>query len=161
MGLDMYLSAQKHISKIDWDKAERTSIESAIRPEWQDVVDAADLNSIASDDVQGCAVKVLAAYWRKANQIHKWFVDNVQGGKDNCHTYHVSHEKLKRLLATVEVVLEEGDASLLPPAEGFFFGGTEVDDYYWHQLERTKKELARIIENPDFENLQFDYQSSW
>ena len=23
-------------------------------------------------------------YWRKANAIHKWFVDNVQDGNDDC-----------------------------------------------------------------------------
>lgn len=39
------------------------------------------------------------AYWRKANQIHSWFVDNVQNGEDDCGTYDVSVEKLKELLA--------------------------------------------------------------
>lgn len=161
MGLDMYLSAQKHISKIDWVKAEKIGMEFAIHPEWQRVVDAADLNGIATDDVHGCAVKVNAAYWRKANQIHKWFVDNVQSGDDNCHTYYVSHDKLRELLATVNVTLEMKNPSLLPPSEGFFFGGTEVDDHYWHQLEETKNKLTRIIGSPYFDNLQFDYQSSW
>ena len=37
-------------------------------------------------------------YWRKANQIHKWFVDNVQEGVDDCKEYYVSVEKLKELL---------------------------------------------------------------
>ena len=38
-------------------------------------------------------------YWRKANAIHKWFVDNVQGGIDDCN-YHdeVTEDKLKELL---------------------------------------------------------------
>lgn len=36
-------------------------------------------------------------YWRKANHIHKWFVDNVQNGEDDCGTYDVSLEKLKKL----------------------------------------------------------------
>lgn len=161
MGLDMYLSAQKYIEKIDWNKAEKADLASAIRPEWQNVINAAGVSAIEDGDVYGCAVKVNAAYWRKANQIHQWFVDNVQGGEDNCHTYLVSHEKLHELLAAVNVTLETKNPSLLPPSEGFFFGGTEVDDHYWQQLEETKKKLTRIIENPDFENLQFDYQSSW
>ena len=45
------------------------------------------------------------AYWRKANQIHKWFVDNVQGGKDDCGNYDVDVEQLKELLDTVNEVL--------------------------------------------------------
>ena len=36
-------------------------------------------------------------YWRKANAIHKWFVDNVQGGKDDCECYEVSKDHLKTL----------------------------------------------------------------
>ena len=54
-------------------------------------------------------------YWRKANQIHKWFVDNVQGGEDDCG-YHdeVTKEVLENLLAICKKVLEgcnlvEGD----------------------------------------------------
>jgi hypothetical protein len=38
-------------------------------------------------------------YWRKANQIHKWFVDNVQDGVDDCKEYWVSEEKLQELFA--------------------------------------------------------------
>ena len=37
-------------------------------------------------------------YWRKANAIHKWFVDNVQDGEDNCDYYEVTKEQLEELL---------------------------------------------------------------
>jgi len=30
-----------------------------------------------------------AMYWRKANAIHRWFVENVQGGQDDCKPYYV------------------------------------------------------------------------
>lgn len=56
-----------------------------------------------------------AAYWRKANQIHGWFVREVQGGNDNCKEYEVSLDKLKELLALVNKVLETKDTNLLPP----------------------------------------------
>lgn len=46
------------------------------------------------------------AYWRKANQIHRWFVENVQGGDDDCREYYVSREQLKELLTTVRTVLQ-------------------------------------------------------
>lgn len=36
--------------------------------------------------------------WRKANHIHKWFVDNVQDGEDDCGTYEVTKEQLEELL---------------------------------------------------------------
>lgn len=37
-------------------------------------------------------------YWRKANQIHNWFVENVQGGVDDCASYIVSREQIEELL---------------------------------------------------------------
>lgn len=51
-------------------------------------------------------------YWRKANQIHNWFVENVQDGVDDC-SYHneVTEEDLldllnicNRVLASCELV---------------------------------------------------------
>ena len=39
-----------------------------------------------------------AAYWRKANQIHNWFVENVQDGNDDCNCYEVTKEQLEELL---------------------------------------------------------------
>ena len=40
-----------------------------------------------------------AGYWRKANQIHNWFVENIQDGEDDC-SYHreVTKEDLEELM---------------------------------------------------------------
>ena len=46
-------------------------------------------------------------YWRKANQIHKWFVDNVQDGNDNCGRYYVDKETLRSLLETINTLFEK------------------------------------------------------
>jgi hypothetical protein len=46
-------------------------------------------------------------YWRKANQIHNWFVENVQYGVDDCD-YHdeVTKETLEELLDACQRVLD-------------------------------------------------------
>lgn len=36
--------------------------------------------------------------WRKANQIHNWFVENVQDGQDDCGCYEVTKEQLETLI---------------------------------------------------------------
>jgi hypothetical protein len=46
-------------------------------------------------------------YWRKANAIHKWFVDNVQDGVDNCEYYEVSKEQLEELLDICKTVKDK------------------------------------------------------
>ena len=82
-------------------------------------------------------------YWRKANQIHKWFVENVQNGIDNCAMYYVSEESLYKLKELCEKVLENSELAgeLLPTTNGFFFGSTEYDEFYYHDViifHRTK-----------------------
>jgi len=46
-------------------------------------------------------------YWRKANQIHAWFVEHVQDGIDDCDYHHeVTQEILEELLEVCKTVLE-------------------------------------------------------
>lgn len=52
------------------------------------------------------SVEQNVAYWRKANQIHNWFVENVQDGIDNCGYYIVSKEQLTELYDTAKKVLD-------------------------------------------------------
>lgn len=86
-----------------------------------------------------------AGYWRKANQIHKWFVDNIQEGYDDCGRHYVDYEQLFKLKELCEKTLSTEDSSLLPPMRGFFFGSTEINEYYFKNLENT----ISIINNLD------------
>ena len=45
--------------------------------------------------------------WRKANQIHSWFVNNVQNGNDDCGDYEVSKDNLESLLSVCKAVEDE------------------------------------------------------
>lgn len=47
------------------------------------------------------------ASWRKANQIHAWFVDNVQDGVDDCGSYIVSENILEELLSVCKQVKDK------------------------------------------------------
>ena len=86
-------------------------------------------------------------YWRKSNQIHQWFVENVQGGVDNCQEYSVSLDQLKLLSKTIEPALVSTTVAseLLPTSEGFFFGSQEYDQYYFEDLKTTKTQIDKII----------------
>jgi hypothetical protein len=165
MGLDMYLHAKKYVEKIDWSKLDRDngiSMDSpeVINPLWKDIVNVSDLSDVATD-IYGVNVDVTCAYWRKANQIHAWFVDNVQRGVDDCGEYYVSHEKLKELLDLVNKALSKRDPNLLQPRAGFFFGSYDIDEWYWNDLKNTKAKLERIFALPEMSKLSFYYTSSW
>ena len=101
-------------------------------------------------------------YWRKANAIHKWFVDNVQNGVDDCE-YHneVTKEQIEKLVKICEVSLICKTPYLLPTQSGFFFGGTEYDEYYWKSLEETITMLTKVLEETDFDKYAIYYCSSW
>jgi hypothetical protein len=102
--------------------------------------------------------------WRKANSIHKWFVENAQNNNDDCGVYEVSFEQLMELKSKVASVLADNrkGPKLLPTTAGFFFGSTEYDDWYLEDLVLTMNHLNEcelIYEaNPDS---KFYYKSSW
>lgn len=111
-------------------------------------------------------------YWRKANAIHAWFVDNVQNGEDNCGIYNVSVEQLTELRDTCEKVLKNPELAmlLLPPRAGFFFGSTDVDEGYredvYDTLQAIDKELSsreEIIKEcgDSIWGVDYQYYSSW
>lgn len=165
MGLDMYLSAKKYVSK-----REGYGQGAPANPLFEKVVDGSGLAEYCADDsvsIYGATVAVNAAYWRKANQIHQWFVNNVQGGDDNCGEYYVSDEQLEELRSTCNEILANKEdkvfaEDLLPPANGFFFGSDQIDEYYYDDIQYTAdrlKELLAMKENDH--NVSFYYQSSW
>jgi hypothetical protein len=127
MGLDMYLMASRYIGDWDHNKAEE-------RATYKTIVEAAGLSRFRCEGSPHLTVDLCVAYWRKSNQIHKWFVDTVQGGEDECETSYVSREQLEELVKLCETAIANKDASLLPPQSGFFFGNTEINGWYWADL---------------------------
>ena len=104
-------------------------------------------------------------YWRKANAIHKWFVDNCAEGVDDCREMEVSVEQLKELYSLcLQVMVDITQApELLPTCEGFFFGSEEYDDDYRVDIEYTVDLLQKMI--PFLEKHRNDYtavyHASW
>lgn len=46
-------------------------------------------------------------YWRKANAIHSWMVNNVQDGVDDCGYYRVYREQIEELLGICQHIKNE------------------------------------------------------
>lgn len=104
MGLDMYLTAEKYVSGWEHNRD----------PEFDKLVKLIGIQPHAESP--GITISVPVGYWRKANAIHRWFVEHVQGGKDECQRSYVKKKQLEELRAactqvlnTVEVV--DGDVS--------------------------------------------------
>lgn len=153
MGLDTYIAAERYLSKY-FDKEDEARIQKL--NEMFGIKDS-------TDDFRAERVIFNVAYWRKANAIHKWFVENVQDGKDECQKSYVSTEQLQSLIAVCKDVLADNKkaASLLPTTSGFFFGSTQYDEGYYEDLENTVKQLERILKDPALEKMDLYYNSSW
>lgn len=162
MGLDMYLKARKctYISQYEDDPEYKPAY---VKDALDKIICAIEVPE-AFDKFGSRIFECDAMYWRKANAIHHWFVENVQHGNDDCGSYYVSTESLTQLRDLVRQVLN-GDRKktpeLLPTQSGFFFGSTDYDEKYWWDLEDTEKSLSKILAMPDLESWVFEYQSSW
>jgi hypothetical protein len=158
MGLDSYLYAKKFVASASWESEEECKTVKEIA----NLMGGNDFLYHDSDDLQFAEVKLQLAYWRKANQIHKFFVDVCGGGTDECQDIYVDRDNLKDLLEKCESILEDHSKAeeLLPSQSGFFFGSNEYDEYYFGDLERTVPILKKILENAP-ENWEFEYHASW
>jgi hypothetical protein len=162
MGLDMYLSASKYVG--NWDHSNKKETEA-----YKKISKAIGLDGFTCEGSPSMTIDVTVAYWRKANSIHQWFVNNVQDNVDNCEKHYVSREELESLLRDCKAVIESKDKgdekkiamATLPPQQGFFFGSTEIDEGYYMDIENTIDQVQAVLNNPKLENFDFYYQASW
>ena len=137
----------------------------------------------SKNDLHGASI----AYWRKANAIHWWFVQNVQNGIDDCREYVVTKAQLKELydicakiqpfiiygespfmyeanLYNALGLTEDGIAiarELLPTQGGFFFGGVGYVASYAEAILTTMEQLISVIANMEAEpNIVVKYLAS-
>lgn len=87
MGLDMYLEKAKKQEGKTFEEVTK-ALEGLSYEEW-------------------LALRSEIMYWRKANQIHNWFVINIQNEVDDCGNYEVTKEALETLLEQCKLVKEE------------------------------------------------------
>lgn len=156
MGLDMYLTRHIHVCNYSFDTAGQ-QMSAAI----MQALGIKHPEHYANGSIN---IDLPAAYWRKANAIHGWFVQNVQGGNDDCRRYPVTHDQLNELRTLCQDALEgKHPKSALPPTDGFFFGNTSDDEYYREYLKHTIEQLDRVLDpaNAVSEHDYFYYQSSW
>jgi hypothetical protein len=160
MGLDMYIEAEKNVGGWDHDSDEKKGV-------YKEILEAVGMATSPCPDHPSMSVSMVAAYWRKANHIHNWFVENVQDGVDECQRSYVFRDQIQELVSLCEQVIKievgkvgKEAAALLPTKSGFFFGSTDYDEYFIADVEETIRQLKPLL-TPAFDGCAFYYRSSW
>ena len=150
MGLDMYLNKRTYVQNWEHNPAEEQYSVEVTKGGKPAKINPKKVKYIIEE----------AGYWRKQNQIHRWFVENIQNGTDDCGEYYVSKADLETLLELCEKVKADNALAdeLLPGASGFFFGGTEYDEWYFNGIDNTIEILKEALED---EHGEYLYSSSW
>lgn len=113
----------------------------------------------------------LAIFWRKANQVYGWLVDNA-GADLNGDVTLVTKEHILALRNACEQVIRDGIGPkgyirkrvckcLLPTTKGPFFGDYNYNNDYMDEVRYTLTELNKLIETTDFEKDVLLFTSSW
>lgn len=154
MGLDMYLYAEKYYSPSDWRDEQNKS-------DFAKLVEIGEASKYISDEYPSAMLMIKVAQWRKANQIHEWFVSNCQSGDDDCRLAYVDRDQLNELLEACKSVHNDHTLAkeLLPCRLGFFFGSDEYDEDYFGDINNTIKIIEKCLTMPH--EWEFRYQASW
>ncbi len=95
-------------------------------------------------------------YWRKAWQIHDFFIDHTSD-PENGTSFFVERELIEDLYDRVCTILKEPERALdLIP-------DTCADDWYFSQIKNTKVSLEKLF-NSEFwidDSYEFYYEASW
>ena len=135
MGLDMYLSRKIYVgANYDYNNVKGTC--NLQRNNKKIPINFNKIEYIIED----------AGYWRKANHIHRWFVDNVQGGVDDCRTYYVQISQLKELLDLCKKVKNKAILKEGKIITGQRFENGEIENIYRDgKYIENAEEIAKIL----------------
>ena len=155
MGLDMYLSADFYVGGWDHD-------DDVQKARFAAMLEAAQIDpKLCAPESRMAYVRLNVGYWRKANQVHRWFVENTQEGVDECQLTPVSKAQLRALREQCKAALldKSNAGDLMPAQSGFFFGPTDVDEWFFVDLEHTVEIIDRCLAAEGVSD--FHYRSSW
>lgn len=130
MGLDMYLVRKKYIGANYEHRNVKGKIDISINEKKMPI----DFNKVSYIDELVC-------YWRKANAIHNWFVENAQNGVDDCEEHYVSAKQLEQLLSLCEEVKKKAKLK-----KGKIQNGAKLVNGNWEPIMEDGKYITNADE---------------
>ena len=93
-------------------------------------------------------------YFRKVNFLIPFFENQLGCEIENLRKVKIDKEDAEELLKRCSAVLDDHSRAkeLLPTQEGFFFGSTDYDDYYFEDVESVRDYVKDTL-LPEFDKL--------
>lgn len=93
-------------------------------------------------------------YFRKVNFLVKFF-ENIGFDTPNQTPLRITSTDAEELLSRCDKVLNDHSLAetLLPTMEGFFFGSTDYDEYYFEDVEEVRDYVKNTL-LPQFDKLE-------
>ena len=160
----MYFYARKTTYKSfsKWDKPDR--VDETNYPEdlktFSDYIYDRNFKSAETE------IRCQIGYFRKFNALHSYIVKTFADGLDNCQDillYRKDVEQIKKVLDEVLNAHQQVEKAkeILPTQSGFFFRGTDYDEFYFDDVKDAADLMQSFLDNLDFESYQLVYQASW
>ena len=170
MGLDMYLFVEKSTYTSHYDLKAHPEKQELVKDFFPKELKTFQ-DQIFERNFLDKTERFQIGYWRKANAIHNWIVQNCADGVDECQDIFLSEEKISTLRDLCIKVLDnpQDSANLLPTASGFFFGSQAYDEWYMDEIKYTKDLLDQVLaflsdrENEETPGIYYSilYRASW
>ena len=87
-------------------------------------------------------------YFRKYNWLYGWVRRKLKLPElKNCEHYKLHRSMINDLIDDIKKVSSDHSLAekLLPTEDGFFFGSTEYDDWYYKDLQDAKTQLSQLL----------------
>ena len=107
-------------------------------------------------------VEVVHKCYRKQNWLRNWMIKNTALDYDsNTEIVELERYKLRELIETCKYVLNHKNraSEKLETLNGFFFGVTDYDDWYFKGIEQVKDDLEELLNDDELK--YFDYWDWW
>lgn len=150
MGLDQYLDARQYFSKIDfsipYNRNDRWEISSGYRN-----IVASLPEGLDKFGESGATISTGVGYWRKFYELHNW-IEDFAPDNDASREVHLDREDLQRLRHEID----SGEFS-----QTYGIGDESETNWYEGHKQYTMKLLDHLLDNPEFEKLDFYYSASY
>lgn len=115
-----------------------------IRPFTDKILDFPELEALVENEVNGYWEQY-NAYFRKVNFLFKYFED--KGKMVDQYYAFVEPEDVEDIIDRCQRINKDHSLadSLLPTQSGFFFGGTDYDEYYFYDIQNCLRQMKQYL----------------